>query len=607
MEPPTGFGASLWSFIRFLPFFIGLLLLGIIKVISLTDRAKQLGPLLKIVICLCVLPVLLISWPLVGIVGSIVGGAAFGYLSPIFATFEAVEEGKDDKFFHCFIDGTWSTVEKSCMVVRDVKDVCFHSYFSVMDDLRQQGPPEAKYYEIRLLHLPGAFLAAVIGNMVDVPIISFVALCKGPYMLFKGWHRLFHDLIGREGPFLETICVPFAGLAILLWPFAVAGAVLASMLASFFLGSYAGVVAYQVGLKKAQPCIAPNKEIRARAAHHAVDIAIRDRSETSWRVLAKKINEKLNPRFDGPLEVVVVKIGQESSFMLGLSYVVAALAIYDEYSNDILDMPEGTCFPRPQYRKRIDSSQRTSSHSSSISRPSSFQKAPSRTSSMKNNVAELKSFELLDALFKECGRVGEKMVSEGKDIEEAKSDKGSKVISIGLPAYCLLQGLLRSAKVNSMGDDTELTTTNRPREKFFDWFLNPLLIIKEQIKAENLSASEEDYLCKLVLLSGDGERLKKSSIGPAPESEFKRAELDAFSRRLQGIMKSMSRFPTFKRRFDDLVKSLSDDLTEKHGGPVMTRSKSAFARLVSLKSFKGTRTNGSGQGSQHVVRDVENS
>lgn len=160
------------------------------------------------------------------------------------------------------------------------------------------------------------------------------------------------------------------------------------------------------------------------------------------------------------------------------------------------------------------------------------------------------------------------MVSEGlitiKDLEEARSGEGSRVISIGLPAYCLLQGLLRSAKFNSMGifiskwnpssscyfphflrffslnhfgylpnvgDDTELTTTNRPREKFFDWFLNPLLIIKEQIKAENLSASEEDYLCKLVLLSGDAERLKKSINAPAPESEVKRAELEALARR----------------------------------------------------------------------------
>lgn len=37
---------------------------------------------------------------------------------------------------------------------------------------------------------------------------------------------------------------------------------------------------------------------------------------------------------------------QESSFLLGLQYIVAALSLYDEYSNDVLDMPEGTCFPR---------------------------------------------------------------------------------------------------------------------------------------------------------------------------------------------------------------------------------------------------------------------
>lgn len=98
----------------------------------------------------------------------------------------------------------------------------------------------------RLLYLPGAVLAGVIGFMVDMPLISFIAMCKSPYMLFKGWHRLFHDLIGREGPFLETICVPFAGLAILVWPLAVVGAVLGSMVASIFYGAYAGVVVYQV-------------------------------------------------------------------------------------------------------------------------------------------------------------------------------------------------------------------------------------------------------------------------------------------------------------------------------------------------------------------------
>lgn len=99
-----------------------------------------------------------------------------------------------------------------------------------------------------MLHLPGAIVAGILGIIVDLPVISVIALCKSPYMLLKGWRRLFHDLIGREGPFLETICVPFAGLVILLWPLAVIGAVLGSIVASVFLGAYAGVIAYQVSI-----------------------------------------------------------------------------------------------------------------------------------------------------------------------------------------------------------------------------------------------------------------------------------------------------------------------------------------------------------------------
>ncbi|XP_061365848.1 uncharacterized membrane protein At3g27390-like [Gastrolobium bilobum] len=577
MEPPKGFWASLWSFVCFLPFFIGVWFLGTIKglifcpliclIMTIGNsaiilglwamhsiwtyycvvRSKQLGPLLKVVMCTCVLPVLLILWPVVGIFGSIVGGAAYGFLSSIFATFEAVEGGKENKVFHCFTDGTWSTILKTFDIVKDVRNACFHTYFSVMDDLREEGPPNGKYYEIRLLCLPGAVVAVVLGIIVDMPIVSFVAICKGPYMLFKGWNRLFHDLIGREGPFLETICVPFAGLVILLWPLAVIGAVLASVAASIFLGAYAGLVSYQ-----------------------------------------------------------------ESSFLLGLRYIVAALSLYDEYSNDILDMPEGSCFPRPQYRKKAEMSV-TASHSNSFSRTRSLKKTLSRTISIKSNIAELKPLELLDGLFKECHKVGETLVSVGlithEDIQEAISGKGSRVITIGLPAYCLLQALLRSAKANSSGilisDDIKLTTTNRPKEKFFEWFLNPLLIMKEQIKAVNLSVSEEDYLCKLVLLSGDPNRVKNSLIGTTPESDIKLAELDALARRLQGITKFITRFPTYKRRFDYLVKTLSNELADKHGASKIIRSKSAFPRIISLKSFKGTRPNAdSDQESEHA-RDLE--
>ncbi|KAG4909079.1 hypothetical protein JHK87_055195 [Glycine soja] len=99
--------------------------------------------------------------------------------------------------------------------------------------------PKVSFFAHWLGYLHGAIVAVVLGIIIDMPVIPVVAIFKGLYMLFKGWKRLFHDLIGHEGPFLETICVPFADLAIVLWPLTVVGAVLASVLASFVLGGYA--------------------------------------------------------------------------------------------------------------------------------------------------------------------------------------------------------------------------------------------------------------------------------------------------------------------------------------------------------------------------------
>ena len=68
--------------------------------------------------------------------------------------------------------------------------------------------------------------------------------------------------------------------------------------------------------------------------------------------------------------------------------------------------------------------------------------------------------------------------------------------------------------------------------------------------------------------------------------------------RLQGITRYITRLPTYKRRFDDLVKTLSDELADKHGDSRIARSKSAFARIISIKSFK--RTNGPDQESENA-------
>ncbi|KAL1812252.1 hypothetical protein ACET3Z_022317 [Daucus carota] len=558
MEPPTGFWTSLWRFICFLPFFIGLLLLGLLKGVILCPlicllmtfgnsaiilglwpvhcfwtylcilRTKKFGPVLKLVLCVCIIVPLLL-WPPVGILSSIIGGAAYGLLSPIFATFDAISEGNTDKFFHCIYDGTWDTITGCCTIIRDFKDVCYHSYFSYMDDLKRQGPQEEKYYEIRLLYLPGAIIVGALGLIVDFLVITFVAVCKFPYMLFKGWRRLFQDCIGREGPFLETMCVPFAGLAILLWPLAVGGALLASMLSSVFIGAYAAVIVYK-----------------------------------------------------------------ESSVWLGLCYIVASLSIYDEYSNDVLDLPEGSCFPKPKYRKNAAVKRSTSRSNSSVH---SFRKGSMRSGSIRAPLIELKPLEIIDGIINDLQHDGEIIFSQGvitkQDIEDEKINK-NKAICNGLGAYSLLQCLLRSAKANAVGlllaDNTEITSTNRPTDTFFDWFLNPLLVMRDQIKAQSLSETEEQYLGRLALFIGSPEKLKISTMGSPPESEIKKAELNALAMRLQGISKSISRFPTYKRRFDGALKTIKCDHARKtdssrHNADPETlpRSKSTFGQIFNLK------------------------
>ncbi|KAL5665796.1 hypothetical protein ACJX0J_025904, partial [Zea mays] len=437
-------------------------------------RTKMVGPVVKLLL-LIVATAVLVIWLIIGVVGSILAGLAYGFLAPVMATFDAIGEGKENPLVHCFLDGTWSTITGSCTVVRDMKDMLVHSYFSIMDEVRLHAPPDGKPYEIRLLQIPGAIFAAACGLVVDAIMFTLIALYKFPVMLFKGWKRLIEDLIGREGPFLETACMPFAGLAILLWPFAVIGAFIASVICSVPFGVYAAVVVYQ-----------------------------------------------------------------ESSLFLGLSYAISSVSIFDEYTNDVLDMAPGSCFPRFKYRTN-----EASSHGGSLSRPASFKdkhdgkKAPQRVTSFKSSFDEFNPFKLLDHLFIECKHHGKDLVAEGvitpKDIEGTKAGKASTgVLNVGLPAYVILKALLRSAKANSDGlvlsNGSEITSDNRPTSKIFEWFFDPLMVIKDQIKAENFTEEEEAYLEKQVLLISDPKRIKENLIRLPPLSERKQAEIEAFAR-----------------------------------------------------------------------------
>lgn len=64
-------------------------------------RTKRLGLVLKTFL-LVMLPLPLILWPILGILGSLVVAIGYGFFAPLIATFEAVGEGFVDKLYHCF-------------------------------------------------------------------------------------------------------------------------------------------------------------------------------------------------------------------------------------------------------------------------------------------------------------------------------------------------------------------------------------------------------------------------------------------------------------------------------------------------------------------------
>lgn len=201
--------------------------------------------------------------------------------------------------------------------------------------------------------------------------------------------------------------------------------------------------------------------------------------------------------------------------------------------------------------------------------------------------------QVWDWLFRSCEVNGRMLLRDGlidvKDIEECIVKGRCKKLGIKLPAWSILQCLLASAKSESSGlvisDEVELTRTTLPKDKVFEWFVGPLFIIKEQIKGLKLEENEEICLRMLVMRYKNETPEEWDDSGFPSSDNVRRAQLQAVIRRLQGIVASMSRMPTFRRRFKNLVKVLYLEaiqegiiLASKDGGS----SKSRHSRKSSL-------------------------
>lgn len=189
---------------------------------------------------------------------------------------------------------------------------------------------------------------------------------------------------------------------------------------------------------------------------------------------------------------------------------------------------------------------------------------PTQSRTLKKAIQQLQPIQIWDWLFRSCEHNGKILLDEGlitiEDIEESFSKGISKKLSIRLPAWCILQCLLCSAKTDGSGllisDGMELTNFNWPREKVLEWLFGPLLIMKEQIKGLDLKENEESCLRKMIMTNKNERPEYWNYEEFQSDNKVRRAQIQAIFRRLQGMMVSLSRMPTFRRRFSNLMKAL---------------------------------------------------
>ncbi|XVF61148.1 hypothetical protein PTKIN_Ptkin08bG0106100 [Pterospermum kingtungense] len=495
---------------------LGLLPAHIAWTVYTIIRTNRFDAPLKVAI-LIALPALFGIWLGLSIAGSVIVGIGYGFFTPWVSSFEAFRhENQSKRFFHCVVDGTWDTVKVSCTMVRDFADLCIHSYLLYLKEIRES-PVSNELQTLRLIHVPGLIVVGLLGLAVDIPSYTIIAVVKSPYMLFKGWFRLTHDLISREGPFLETVCIPIAGLTILFWPIVVIGSILVAIFSSFFIGLYGSVIVYQ-----------------------------------------------------------------ERSFRRGVAYVIAMIAEFDEYTNDWLYLREGTIFPKPSYRKKSGSELEYSVaglggrfSSTSGEAPAMLMPSLVHSVSVREAINEVKMVQIWSNMMK-CSEIMGKELLDANIITpvdlcewlKAKSGNEATIIGVGLPCYCFLQTLLNSIRSGSNGllmlDDVEINHLNRPKDKLLDWFFNPIMVLKEQIRVIKLGDNEVRLLEKLVLFGSNTQRIDAWDNGSSvPQDSLRAAQIEGISRRMVGMVRSASKLPTYRRRFRQVVKDLIVHASEK--------------------------------------------
>lgn len=130
-------------------------------------------------------------------------------------------------------------------------------------------------------------------------------------------------------------------------------------------------------------------------------------------------------------------------------------------------------------------------------------------------------------------------------------ESGHETIGLGLSSYSLLFTIMQSIKAGSagllLGNGFEVNQHNRPQDRLLDWFFHPVLVLKEQIQALNMTEEEVRFLEKLTLFIGNPTSASGWDNGAAiPQDPVRTAQIQAISRRYAAVFFAMFVFCSFQ-------------------------------------------------------------
>ena len=155
-----------------LPHDIFLTYKALIKTSLIGINLKILGMLL--------LPIALVSWPILVAFGSILFGIFFGLFAPVFFTF--------DDSYNIIYGGFYETFKEDCHIIKEFWNFNYNSYFNYLRDIESRECDDP--FDINIIQIFIGIILAGYGSIVGAIVFTLMWIVK----LFPSIYRMYYEM-----------------------------------------------------------------------------------------------------------------------------------------------------------------------------------------------------------------------------------------------------------------------------------------------------------------------------------------------------------------------------------------------------------------------------